>query len=338
MLRIIVIIVQILLGCFVFAQHPNVSHEQVIQGRAQGTTYLIRYFSNQVIHKDNIDSLLNSIDASMSLYNPSSLISIFNQASTKVIHMDPHMAKVVRKGLQMHKRTKGYFDITILPLVKLWGFGAEGVKHDPTDYEVSAILPLVGIQNLKIRGKKLIKNNPGVSIDLNGIGQGYSVDVVAQYLEDNNIQNYLVEIGGEIRVKGTKESKSWQIAIQRPLSRLAIDSLTHYKLNLKDKAVTTSGTYENRRGVGQTHISHHINPITGYPVKNVIVSATVIANTAMEADAFDNYFMYLKPSSAIEFADKIKGIEVYLIYFDNNSYKEVFSKGFKNYIYNASAI
>lgn len=334
-MRITIVIVQIVLGCFVFAQHPNAFKEQVIQGRAQGTTYLIRNFSDKVILKKDIDSLLDIIDLSMSIYNPSSLISIFNQPATKKVKMDRHMAKVIHKSVEIHQQTNGYFDITVLPLVSLWGFGPDGYKKNPTDDAVSNILPRVGMRNLTIKSKKIIKNNPDVSIDLNGIAQGYSVDVVARYLEDNDVQNYLVELGGEIKVKGVKDSGQWQIAIQRPYSSNGVrsDSLT-YILNLKNKAVTTSGTYEKKRMVGNTYVSHHINPVTGYPVENATISATVIANTAMEADALDNYFIYLKPQQAVEFADKLKGVEVYLIYVENNSFKEAFSKGFKNYIYN----
>ncbi|TJZ53242.1 FAD:protein FMN transferase [Sphingobacterium olei] len=334
-MKIAIIIFQILLGCFVFAQHPNVFKEQVIQGQAQGTTYLIRCFSNQLILKKDIDSILNSIDLSLSIYNPNSLISTFNKTDTRAIQMDPHMATVVRKSVEIHKVTNGYFDITVLPLIKLWGFGPDGFKQNPTTEAISSILPLVGMRNLKIKAKKIMKNNPGVSIDLNGIAQGYSVDVLARYLEDNDVQHYLIELGGEIKVKGAKDSGQWQIAIQRPPSRASApsDSLT-YILNLKDKAVTTSGTYENKRMVSNRYVSHHINPLTGYPIENVTVSATVIANTTMEADALDNYFVYLNPQQAVEFADKLKGIEVYLIYFENNSFKEAFSKGFKNYIYN----
>lgn len=320
------------MGCRVQAQHPNNFLESTLSGKAQGTTYTIKYYANtlDLIPKQSIDSILNVIDRSMSIYNPHSLISKFNQSSTKSIKMDPHMQKVVKESKRMHKLTQGYFDITIYPLIQLWGFGPSGFQRAPTQHELDSVARFVGMKNIKSCGSLLRKRNMQASIDLNGIAQGYSVDVLAQYLEEKGIQNYMVELGGEIRSKGTKASGPFIVEIQRPYS--SADKRGH-KIKLINKSITTSGNYERQLTVAGKRVSHHMNPFTKYPIENSTISVTVIANSAMEADALDNYLMFLSPEEAIAFANKRKDVEVYLIYFENNIFKELQSSGFNNYIY-----
>lgn len=307
--------------------------EQLLEGRAQGTTYTIRYYAGNSIAKSAIDSVLHTIDLSMSLYHTSSLISAFNKPETEQIHMDAHMEKVLRKSFAIHKLTNGYFDITVFPLLHLWGFGPSGFSSNPTDEAVAQVMPYIGMRHLKMRGNRLSKKHNRVAIDLNGIAQGYTVDVLGDYLETQGVVNYLVELGGEIKVKGQKANGSFHIAVQRPYRDQEIEEgVKPYIVQLKDKSVTTSGNYENRRKYQDSYISHHLDPKTGRPVQGQTVSATVIADDTMEADALDNYFMYLDPAQAIAFADKQKGVALYIQYYEGKVLKEAFSKGFANFI------
>ena len=319
----------VLLGCCAYAQHPNRLNSYVLSGRAQGTTYGIKYYAEQEkLTKYAVDSLLAVIDASMSTYKSNSLISQFNQATTNEIQMDEHMQHVLRASFKYHKLTKGYFDITIFPLLKLWGFGPQGYKKAPTTVEIDSVRQLIGMHKLKLKGNKLRKRQAGLSIDLNGIAQGYSVDQLARLLETKGITSYLVELGGEIRTKGAKPEGKFLVEIQRPNPNQPA-----HRIKLEDMAITTSGSYEKQLLINGKKVSHHMNPFTGAPLESSIVSATVIAPSAIEADALDNYFMYLTPQQAIETVEKIKNVEIYLIYFDNNAFKELQSSGFYNYIY-----
>lgn len=312
-------------GCCVYAQHPY-----VLSGKAQGTTYQIKYYADKEVPKSEIDSILRVIDRSMSLYDVSSTICQFNNPRTSQVIMDRHMKKVIGASMKTFKETSGYFDITVYPLVKLWGFGADGPRAAPSTREVDSVRQIIGMHKLRVKGNRLMKLEPNVSIDLNGIAQGYSVDVLAEHLTSKGVKNFLVELGGEIRSLGQKPNGAFVVEIYRPDG---IGSGQPLKVRLSNNAITSSGTYERQRNIGGKMISHHMNPLTGHPLESTIVSTTVIAKTAMEADALDNYFMSMSPFEAIEFANKRKGIEVYVVYFDGNTFKELQSSGFNNYIY-----
>ena len=303
----------------------------MISGFAQGTTYNVSYYSStQKIDANEIDSIFRVIDESMSIYNKNSLISQFNHVATSSIQMDRHMAKVLRKSEKIYKKTKGYFDVTIYPLMEIWGFGIHGVKFNPNPSQLDSVKKVVGFDKIKIKKNRLSKLYPGVAIDLNGIAQGYTVDVISSFLINRGIKSFIVEVGGEIFTSGVKPNNQlYKIEIQRPFQH----GDENYQVVLRNQAITTSGSYEKYRFIKGERVSHHINPFTGYPIKNSTLSVTVIANTAMEADALDNYLMYLSPMDAISFVEKCKNVEVYLLYDENNTIKELQSSGFNNYIY-----
>ena len=325
-----ILILYILFGYAAKAAYP-LNTPFVISGVAQGTIYEIKYYAEkEVVKKKDIDSVFRVIDESMSLYLKTSLISTFNSPETQSVVLDKHMQNVVKASLYYNKLTNGYFDVTIFPLLKIWGFGPEGFRNNPSKSQLDSIRKFVGINKISLKGKKLKKNNDKVSIDLNGIAQGYSVDVLSNILRDKGIKSFIVEVGGEIYCQGQKPNgDSYKVAIQRPYS----DRSASYKVILKDKAITTSGSYEKYRMVDGKPISHHINPFTGKPITSNTISATVIANSAMEADALDNYLMYLAPQEAISFIERLPHVEAYIIYSENNTLKELQSSGFNNYIY-----
>ncbi|GHE44962.1 hypothetical protein GCM10017764_30280 [Sphingobacterium griseoflavum] len=245
--------------------------------------------------------------------------------------LDPHMERVVRRAKEVHKASDGLFDITVKPLVELWGFGAKRISKMPDQAAVDSVLQFVGMQKLRLRKNKLYKNDKRTAIDLNGIAQGYTVDVLAELLDKLGSSNYLVEVGGEIRTRGLKEQrKPFEIAIERPAGL----GSSRFVLQLSDRSVTTSGNYRKTFDYLGKKIHHHIHPQDGYPLQNNVASVTVVASTAMDADAYDNVFMALSPEEAITFADQMKEIEVYIIYKQDNEFKEAFSKGFSRYIKN----
>lgn len=329
------ILLLLLALCCLSSQGAAILDAKTISGFTQGTTYTIKYYSEQEVLKEEVDSVLNIIDKSLSIYRDDSIISKFNNVKTSRIKMDNHMFQVVRESFRTYNRTNGYFDITIKPLIDLWGFGPKGFTSPPGSEEISSALSLVGMKNtLKLKGKYLIKKKEGVTLDVNGIAQGYTVDVLSKYFLSKNIRNFMIEVGGEIVTRGTKPDGEFIIMIQRPNSIDASQNTPSYKIRLKNKAITTSGSYEKKVNINGKIISHHISPKDGYPIESMTLSATVIANTAMEADALDNYLMYLSPQKAIEFAEKNKGIEIYVIYLEDNVLKEIHSSGFVNYMVN----
>lgn len=316
------------LGCFVYAQQPKF----IIDGVAQGTSYGVQYYApNSVVSEREIDSVLSVIDKSMSLYDNQSLITAFNKADQSIA-LDEHMSNVVRRSFEINRISKGIFDITVMPLVNLWGFGPNRVKEFPQPQIIDSILQFVGMDKLALNNNNtLTKKDKRVQVDLNGIAQGYSVDVVSQLLDSKGIENYLVELGGEIKVKGYKDVHvPFEIAIESPKNGKYSDVI----LQLTDRAVTTSGNYRRAFDVDGRRIHHHINPSDGYPVQNNVTSVTVIARTAMDADGYDNVFMAMTPEEGVNLANSLKDIEVYIIYEDNGQFKEAFSAGFHQYIRN----
>lgn len=302
-----------------------------IEGYAQGTTYSIKYYGAIELPKFEIDSLLQDIDRSLSLYKPESLISLFNRDEVQEIEMDEHMRRVIDASFDIYRLSGGAFDITILPLMELWGFSRQKVHNLPDQARIDSALSYVGMQFLELRENRLKKLKNGVRIDLNGIAQGYSVDVLANYFDRKGIHDYLIELGGEIRTKGRKPSGNFLIEVAHPFT-ISNGQHKNVVVSLSDCAITTAAGYEKQISIDQQTITHHLNPKTGKSFESSIVSVTVIAPNAMLADGYDNYFMSCSPDEAIRLAESLDGIELYIIYVENNMYKELFTSVFNKYI------
>jgi Membrane-associated lipoprotein involved in thiamine biosynthesis len=216
-----------------------------LEGPAQGTQFHITYFaSDSLVRRSEVDRILTMIDLSMSIYRKDSKISLFNADSVMSIVMDSHMAKVIAASFRYHKLSNGQFDITIAPLVNLWGFGANKSQISPDSATVLKAKELVGMHYLKVKGNRLIKKKKGVKIDVNGIAQGYTVDVLADYLERKGIANYMVEVGGEIRTSGSPPGgKGFSIGIVQPDEDNG-DELMTAVVQLNEGALTTAGSFE----------------------------------------------------------------------------------------------
>lgn len=258
-----------------------------LSGHAQGTTWQITYYDrDSTVLTSEIDSILEKLDSSLSLYKPYSLISTFNEQREKIC-MDGHLQKVVEQSFDTYTQTNGLFDITVQPLVEAWGFSFRKPEEYPDSLRVRALLSCIGTNKLFIKDNWLFKAKPCIRIDLDGIAQGYSVDVLADFLEQRHISNYMVELGGELRFRGKKQpsGEKMKIGIEAPGNN-EFESSPLYKILCVDSgAITTSGNYRAFHEQKGKRFSHTIDPRTGYPSENELISVTVYAAKAMTADA-----------------------------------------------------
>ena len=301
-----------------------------IEGNAQGTTYHISYIApDNKNYKRDIDSILKIIDLSMSTWVPNSIISKIND-NDKNISVDNYFAEVFKKSIEVSEKTNGYFDITIAPLVNFWGFGATPKKTIDKS-KIDSLIQLVNYKMLKLEGNKIIKQNPKIQIDFNAIAQGSSVDILANYLENKGIANYLVELGGELKTKGRKGDENWKIGIDTPNEKPTAENPLKAIIILDNKALATSGNYRKFYEENGQKFSHIINPKTGYPARQNLLSATVIANDCITADAYATAFMVMGLEQSKVFLEKNKELklEVYFIYNDKGIWKTYISEGLK---------
>lgn len=305
-----------------------------ISGFAQGTTYHITYEnSNNQDYSADIDSILKAFDKSCSMYDSTSIISRINN-NDPTVEADDWFIDVFKKSAEVNALSKGALDITVGPVIRAWGFGnAPIAKHD-TAY-IDSLLQFVGMDKVKLEGRKITKKYPGVSLDVNAVAQGYSVDVVSKFFEEKGIKNYLVEIGGEVRCKGTNaNNKFWHIGIDKPTDgNLTPGEELQAIIELNNKSLTTAGNYRKFFVENGVKYGHTIDPKTGFPAKNTLLSATVICDDAITADAWDTAFMVLGLEKSKELLRKLPGIEVYFIYSNpQGEYEVYFSEGVKKMI------
>ena len=314
--------------------YPQPLRRYQLSGFAQGTTWQLNYYaSDSAIKKNSIDSILLEIDNSMSLYKPNSLITQFNK-SIKGVKLDSHFKKVMEKSFSINTETNGVFDVTVKPLVEKWGFGPKASNKTPAAAEIINALGCVGSGKLKLKGDSLIKFKPCVEVDLNGIAQGYTVDVLSDFLEMHGIKNYLVELGGEIRAKGLKTDGSrFKIGIESPEENE--NSSMKKVITVNDGAITTSGNYRQYKTQGNKKISHLINSQTGYPIDNEVISVTVWARDAITADGFDNVFMNFGVKKSLSFLESRTDMAAYFIYLkEDKSIADTASTGFYKFFNN----
>lgn len=291
-----------------------------ITGRAQGTTYSVTYYAaDSVITKWQVDSLMNKMDSSLSIYKAYSLISQFND-SEKGIIVDDHFRRVVEKSMEVCRDTKGIFDITILPIIQVWGFGTKSIDSLPNAKTIRELRKCVNSKYLHLRGNQLEKSKSCVKVDVNGIAQGYTVDVMAELMEKNGVMNYIVELGGEIRVKGRRQpgNEKLRIGIEAPAENALAPGAMQHVIELDSGAVTTSGSYRKYYESEGKKITHIIDARTGYPAQNELISVTVYAKNAIIADAYDNALMVMGLKKALIFAEKRNDIAAHFIYRKSN--------------------
>ncbi|HMS82373.1 MAG TPA: FAD:protein FMN transferase [Nitrospira sp.] len=283
-----------------------------MSGRTMGTTYNVKYRPTQNTPplksmQLEVDALLAEINHTMSTYDPESELSRLNRLhTTDWVPASASLRAVLKAALEVGVQSEGAFDITVGPLVNLWGFGPE-VHPDriPLEADIAAARARSGLDKVTLSETQpaIRKHHPDVFLDLSGIAKGYGVDRVAELMTARGIEHYMVEIGGEIRVHGFKEHETlWRIAIEKPLSG---ERSVHTMLALSDIALATSGNYRNFFEIDGRRYSHTIDPTTGWPVDNHLVSVTVLAETSMRADAWATAFQVLGPERAMAIAERL---------------------------------
>ena len=319
---------------FLNACQSRKSEYTKISGFAQGTSYHITYEnSKNEDYSEAIDSILKAFDKSCSMYDSTSIISRINN-NDPTVEADDWFIEVFKKSAEVGALSEGALDITVGPVVRAWGFGnAPITKHDKA--YIDSLLQYVGMDKVRLEGRKVIKNCPGVLLDVNAVAQGYSVDVVSRFFEDQGIKNYLVEIGGEVRCKGTNaKNNRWRVGIDKPADgNMTPEGELQAIIELNNKSLTTAGNYRKFFVENGVKYGHTIDPKTGYPAKNTLLSTTVVADDAVTADAWDTAFMVLGLEKSKELLKKLPGIEVYFIYSnEQGEYEVYYSDGLKEMI------
>ena len=307
------------------------SPRTIISGNTMGTTYsitILDFNHDKIEFKNIIDERLSIINQIFSTYINDSEISSINKSGTELIQLSDEFRYVLDKALYYCKLSDGYYDITIGPLVKLWGFDTI-YNQIPSDSDILGSMNDIGYNKIYVNNQFLVKKNKEINIDLNSIAKGYGVDEIANLIESEGYHNYLVEIGGELRSKKTDNDNDWIVGIQHPTSNSVIK-----KIKLNNLSMATSGIYNNFFELDGVRYSHILNPKTGYPYKHKILSSTVLAEKCIDADAYATISMTIEPSDVVNLIDNQSGVEVYIIELDDNDrIIEYMSKGFKNIIY-----
>lgn len=298
------------------------------EGIVFGTTYHIVYQYKEDLQPQLMEQIAK-VDKSLSTYNPQSVISKVNTNDSSVV-LDDHFLTVFNKSLEISQKTDSAFDITVAPLVNAWGFGFKK-KETITPAKIDSILAFVGIGKVALKHGKIVKSDPRLMLDASAIAKGYGVDVAALFLESQGINNYMVEIGGELRVKGVNaKDNRWSVGIDKPIDDPTVSNRElEAVLKLSNQSLATSGNYRNFYVEGNKKYAHTINPKTGYPVQTEVLSVSIIAPDCMTADAYATAFMVLGLEKAMAIANREPNIEAYFIYNDENGVmKTAWTTGF----------
>lgn len=325
-----------LLYIFLVVGCKNINTKNYISfgGFIQGTTYQITYFSNEnKDYRQQIDGLLVRFDSSLSTYKPYSLITRINN-NDSLVEIDDYFEVVFNKAYQVYEETNGAFDITVAPVINAWGFGPEK-RVEVDSAKIIGLLKFVGMQHVKIDNHKIYKKFPEVKLDVNAIAQGYSVDIIADFFDKEGIDNYLVEIGGEIRTRGVNRNGGpWRIGIDKPIDNNQVPGQELQTIvQLQNKAIATSGNYRKFFEEDGIKYAHTINPKTGFQEKHSLLSVTVLSNDCISADAYATAFMIMGLEQSIEFVNNRPDLEAYFIYSDKGgNFKVKTTKGFQKLI------
>lgn len=288
-----------------------------ISGVVWNTVYNITYCSNNN-YADSIIAILNKVDNSASMFNKKSIVSKVNANDSSVV-ADDYFATLLGRSIEINKETNGAFDPTVAPLMKMWRINDDG-KELPGKEEVDSIMKFVGMDKIVFDGKKVVKSDFRVQLDFSAIAKGFGCDEIGRMLERNGVTNYIVEIGGEVAAKGVNdEGEPWRVSIDMPV--VSNDTVVHSSadvLQIMHGGVATSGNYRNFKVVDGVKVAHIINPVTGYSEFSNLLSATVVADCCMDADAYATAFMVMGLEKTKQFVLSRESIAVLLIYVDEN--------------------
>lgn len=304
----------LIIGTILIIREQQVMPYQENIGLVFGTEYHITYQCNDDLQPE-IEAELKKVDNSLSTFNQQSVISKINR--NEEMSVNEMFEQVFNKAQYVSQETDGAFDITVAPLVNLWGFGFK-TGENPSKEKVDSLMQYIGYQTVSLNNKKIRKVHPNTMLDAAAIAKGYACDVIAQLFRDKGIKNFMVEIGGEVITCGNSPKRiPWKIGVTKPVD----DSLNTQQeqqavLNVTDMAMATSGNYRNFYYKGGKKYAHTIDPKTGYPVQHSLLSATVLAKDCATADAFATAFMVMGIEKAKKVLEKHSELMAYFIYSD----------------------
>jgi len=302
------------------------------------TLYHIKYQSPKLL-TDKIDAELQAFNLSLNPFNPNSVIAKVN--NNEPVEVDQWFMDVFNKAQEISVNSNGVFDATAAPLINLWGFGFS--KMDSVTPEIiDSIKRFVGYNRIRLEGKTVVKEDPRIMLSFSAIAKGYASDVIARLLEREGVENYMVEIGGEVTMKGVNQNGNcWRIAIEKP-----VDDTTGISRGVEEvvqpckrSGIATSGDYRNFYIKDGKKYAHTIDPRTGYPAAQSMLSATIVANDCMTADGYATAFMGMGVDAAVEMAKSIPEIDYFIIYADETGKHQVkYSQGMIPYMPNRKSL
>lgn len=321
----LVLLLLLVAGTLYISISERTTPYQKNSGKVFGTTYNITYQYKDDLHSE-ILAELQKVDASLSMFNEQSTIAAVNRNES--ITVDPLFKEVFLLAQSISKDTDGAFDITVAPLVNAWGFGFKQ-GTEPTKATIDSLMRNIGYQTVTLEGKgtqHIVKQHPETMLDCSAIAKGFGCDIVARYFRDKGVENYMIEVGGEIVVKGHNDKRNeWRVGITKPTDdSLSVSNELQDVIEITDRAMATSGNYRNFYYKGGKKYAHTIDPKTGYPVQHSILSATVFAPSCAKADAYATSFMVMGLDKAKEVLERHNELWGYFIYADENGQNQVY--------------
>lgn len=306
---------------------------QTNEGMVFGTIYKITYQSKENL-KPEIEAALQKVDNSLSPFNKQSVITHVN--NNENMEVDSLFTQVFQLSKEISEETHGAFDITVAPLVNAWGFGFKNATN-VTDAVIDSLQEFVGIDKIDLVNGKIVKKDPRVILDCSAIAKGYGVDCIARLLDSKGVKNYMIDIGGELVMKGKNpKMETWRIGINKPIDdSLSVNQELQTVLEITDVGLATSGNYRNFYYKDGKKYAHTIDPRTGYPIQHNILSSTVVAKDCATADAYATSFMVLGLDSAKTICNAHPELDAYFIYTKEDGTTDIyFTEGMKRYLKN----
>ncbi|MBP3725853.1 MAG: FAD:protein FMN transferase [Bacteroidaceae bacterium] len=303
----------LIVGTFFILRNAKSKQYMQLSGKAFGTIYHITYHSSRPLQQE-VEATLQQVDATFSMFNPHSLVARINAGADTTLN--DAFIEVFDMAQQVSEQTQGAFDITVAPLVNAWGFGTKG-ERQPSQQQIDSLLQCVGYGKVKLHGQRLQRTDKRLQLDFSAIAKGYACDALAHMMRHNGVDNFMIEIGGEVVCQGVNEKgKRWRIAVQQPKENASEDQEYQAILTLCDQAVATSGNYRNFYYKDGRRYAHTIDPHTGRPVQHSLLSATVVAPQCARADAYATAFMVMGLQKAQQFMQQHADLQALLVYED----------------------
>ncbi len=309
------------------------SNKQAIQlkGYTQGTYYTLAYFDDENRNfQVQLDSILTLIDETASTYNANSILSKINKNDTSV-QLNEDFCNLISLSQTISEQTNGYFDITIAPLINLWNFDKmDSLQISPS--QVDSVKQFVGWNKIKLINNHLYKENENIQLNMNAIAQGYTVQKFANFLKDNGVVNFVLDVGGEVFVSGDKNGQPWLVGIEKPENSSLENRSVEVILAPKNQSVVTSGSYRKYKIVDGQRYSHIIDKESGFPTRDSLLSVTVLHDDATFADAYATALMAMGYEKAIAFAHQNPDMGFFFIYLSHEGLKSLATDKMKQII------